>query len=139
MTFSHLLADKRIPKATDVMKIVPLIGSVIQLTEVLFYILIYADISGHDKTMLNASIISKEVYNKRQGKNSFTLMSQIACFTAESLFTFHIIFLNVLGTKLSMKEISFISRVPQFAFLTAVKIATSNEMRQTICNRLSRF
>jgi len=121
------------------MKIVPLIGSVIQLTEVLFYILIYADISGHDKTMLNSSIISKEVFNKRQGKNSFTLMSQIACFIAESLFTFHIIFLNVLGTKLLMKEISFISRVPQFAFLTAVKIATSNEMRQTICNRLSRF
>jgi hypothetical protein len=140
MTFSHTFqVDKRIPEATFAMKIAPIVGTAIHLTEILFYILIYADISGHDKTMLNSSIISREVYNKRQGKNSFTLMSQIACFTAESLFTFHIIFLNVLGTKLSMKEISFISRVPQFAFLTAVKIATSNEMRQTIFERLSRF
>ncbi len=121
------------------MKIVPLIGTVIQFTEVLFYILIYADISGHDKTMLNSSIISRDVYNKRQSKNSFTLKSQIVCFIAESLFTFHVIFLNALGTQLSMKEISFILRVPQFAFLTAVKISTSNEILQTIFHGLSRF
>jgi hypothetical protein len=131
--------NEKIPEVSDAMKIAPIVGTIIHLTEILFYILIHADISGHDKTMLNSSVISREVYNKRQSKNSFTLTSQIVCFIADSLFTFHLIFLYALGTKLSMKEISFILRVPQFAFLTTVKIATSNEMRQTIFDRLSRY
>jgi len=131
--------DEKIPEVSDAMKIAPIVGTIIHLTEILFYILIHADISGHDKTMLNSSVISREVYNKRQSKNSFTLTSQIVCFIADSLFTFHLIFLHALGTKLSMKEISFILRVPQFAFVTVVKICTSNEIQQTIFNKLSRF
>ena len=119
------------------MKLVPFIGVVLQLTEVLLYLLIYLDIAGHDKAMFSSSVISRDAFDKRQSKNSFTLASQVVCFAAESLFTFHHIVLNALGENFASKEISFLLRIPQFTFLTLVKFATSRDLRETISGSLT--
>lgn len=110
----------------------PQIGAFTQLLEIVLYIIIYKDIFNHDKYMFNASIITKDNYNKRKKKNSFTLTAQVLCFVGEALFTFSLVFLNATSTNPSSKEFTVIFRVQQFAFLMLIKAGCTQEVRQSL-------
>ena len=125
--------NESVPETTIGMKVVPVVGIAFRVTEVLLYASIYIKIANHNKTMMSSLVISQDVYNQRQNKNSFTLTSQVVFFCAESLFLLHLVALNFLDLASEVsKEISFILRVTQFAFLSFLKVMATKDLRQTI-------
>jgi hypothetical protein len=60
------------------MKILPLIGVLLQINELTCYIIIYAEILKHNKEMLGKSVISTDIYLKRKQRNTFTLAGQLS-------------------------------------------------------------
>ena len=76
-----LQEQNKIEENSFYMKLIPLIGVITLLIQLLFYILIYSTIFTHDQLMVGEAIISKEVYKTRQQHNSFTLGTQIAWYT----------------------------------------------------------
>ena len=125
--------NESVPETTIGMKVVPVVGIAFRVTEVLLYASIYIKIANHNKTMMSSLVISQDVYNQRQNKNSFTLTSQVVFFRAESLFLLHLVALNFLDLASEVsKEISFILRVAQFAFLSFLKVMATKDLRQTI-------
>jgi len=130
--------DPDIPEFSTGMLLVPQIGAFIQILEILIYAIIYKEILDHDKYMFRSSVISKERYIKRKQKNSFTLTVQVLFFVCEGLFNFSIVLMNAVSTNLSMKELIVIYRVQQFTFLTLLKVACSQEIRQTFIPKFIR-
>jgi len=55
------------------MKILPLIGVLLQINELTCYIIIYAEILKHNKEMLGKSVISTDIYLKRKQRNTFMI------------------------------------------------------------------
>ena len=120
--------NESIKDATIIMKLLPIVGTFLQVNEFLCYLFIYYDIYKHNKNMAINSVISSDVFNNRQKHNSQTLNCQVACFIVEGLFTFHLLIVNVLGTNFSSKEISLCFRVSQFAIITLLQISTSKDI-----------
>ena len=93
--------EARIPEFSVGMLIVPQIGILTQILEITFYIIIYKELSSHDKTMFNSSVITKDIYVKRKKRNLFGFASQVLFFIAEGFFTLQIVFVNAMSQKLS--------------------------------------
>ena len=113
------------------MKLTPILGSLLQMSEFACYLIIYYDIYKHDKNMFRNSIITSDVYNKRTKRNSFALSCQVICFSVEILFNFHLLIFNAFQNDYLSKEISFSLRVVQFAIQTFLQISTSKEIRES--------
>lgn len=131
--------EARIPEFSVGMLIVPQIGILTQILEITFYIIIYKELSSHDKTMFNSSVITKDIYVKRKKRNLFGFASQVLFFIAEGFFTLQIVFVNAMSQKLSSKEYIVMMRIPQFAFLTILKIGCSHEIRKSYTEKLIRM
>ena len=59
------------------MKVFPSLGVLFQVFELLCYIFIYSFLHRHDLYMIESSVISTEVFKKRQNRNSLTLGGQV--------------------------------------------------------------
>jgi hypothetical protein len=118
------------------MKLTPIVGGILQLNELIIYIIIYMDLYKHDRSLASKSVISIDAYKSRQKHNSFTLACQMACFAIDGIFILHLLVLNAYGKNFSSKELSFSMRVPQFALQTMLQILTFTEIREKLKSHL---
>lgn len=77
---NYFQGNESIEEYTTIMKILPAIGIFAQVFEMLCLSYIFYFLHKHDSSMLKNSVISKEIYKKRQSHNSLTLGGQVNIF-----------------------------------------------------------
>lgn len=104
-----------------------------RVSEIICYVILYRVLSKHNDEMAQNNIISQDLNQARRNLNLLSVYAQIYGFVAENVFIVITIIWRVVGRGVPetdrSRELAATILVVQFAFVSAVPIFASSELR----------
>jgi hypothetical protein len=118
------------------MKLFLVILMIVLISELTCYSVLHCHLNNHNTAMLQSSVITSEIYQKRKSIHAMSMMSQYICFLAEFLHLGLVTAVRLVGRKyfgidgLELFVSSF--KTTEFCFLSSVQVLSSAELRSEL-------
>jgi len=109
-----------------------LISMVVQIGELLCYLLNHYYLHKHDTNMMNKSVISAATFHKRKQHNVFTMFGQMYSFMVRAVFSVVMLLASNIGHRYSYNNIMEwmnLFKFTEFGIVSTVQVYTSIEIR----------
>ena len=118
------------------MKLFLIILMCIQLAQFLCYTILHQYIGSHNYNMLQLSVISSEIYQKRKSIHAMSMMNQHICFFIEFLHLGIIALIRSIGSRyFDIDDLNlFLStfKTSEFCFLPTMQVFLSTELKKEL-------
>jgi hypothetical protein len=117
------------------MKVYPLLLILLQMCELLCYVVLHNYINQHQREMVTHKIISRDMYNTRKGIHLISLYAQIYGFLAELIYLVGLFVIKILGQKLffsNILELLNTLKTTEFEVISTIQIFMSPDLRKKV-------
>ena len=129
----HLYTGQPLIAETFEIKLFPVIGILLQILEVVCYLVIYRKVYLHQQEMIANKIISRATYQDRKRVHIFSVFAQIAGFLVKLALIIFALIIRLLEQKvflLSVLDGLIVVKTAQFGFVAMAEIFASPNLRQ---------